>query len=298
MFLFFFIKIVVIGVNFVKVLVINDKYDEKSLLYFLSKEFPDVSGSVWHKALRKKDIRINNIKTSENSILHRNDVIKLYIADRFFEKNEIYFNIIYDDDNICIVHKPKGIEVTGNNSLTHLLQKKYNSLNILPCHRLDRNTNGLVIFAKSKISLDILLDKFKSNEISKFYKCKVYGIVQKDHEILKAYLFKDNKKSIVYICNINKRGYREIVTEYKVLNRDIKNKITDLEVILHTGRTHQIRAHLAYIRLSYNSETGKYGNYDINKHFKKSTQELSAYKLVFDFKKDARYFKLLKWTNF
>lgn len=92
-----------------------------------------------------------------------------------------------------------------------------------------------------------MLDKFKSNEITKIYKCRVYGIPQKKHEILNAYLFKDSKKSLVYISNKPKTGYRKITTEYRVIEENILENTSILEIILHTGRTHQIRAHLSYI---------------------------------------------------
>lgn len=203
-------------------------------------------GNVFYKALRKKDIRVNNVKISQNIIVHYGDEIKVYITDNYL-KTSPSFDIVYEDSNILVINKPKGIEVTGENSLTFSLQTKYNSATIMPCHRLDRNTAGIIIFAKSKISLDILLEKFKNKEISKFYKAKVYGILDKNHDILKAYLFKDNKKSLVYINDTPKQGYREIITEYKVLEKNIKENFTILEVILHTGRTHQIRAHLAHI---------------------------------------------------
>ena len=83
-------------------------------------------------------------------------------------------DIVYEDDNILVVTKPNGIEITGDNSITSLLEKKY--AYCMPCHRLDRNTSGLVVFSKNEKSLDILLNKFKNHEIEKYYKCKVFGI--------------------------------------------------------------------------------------------------------------------------
>lgn len=203
-------------------------------------------GTIFYKALRKKDIRINDIKVSANVTLHTGDEVKVYIPDNNLEVLP-KLDIIYEDDNILVINKSKGIEVTGENSLTSILQNQYKMLNIMPCHRLDRNTEGLVIFAKSDEALNILLNKFKNQEISKFYKCKVYGIINKNTDILKAYLFKDNKKSLVYISDIPKKGYREIITEYRVLEKNSKENFSILEVLLHTGRTHQIRAHLAHI---------------------------------------------------
>ena len=84
-------------------------------------------------------------------------------------------------------------------------------------------------------------------EIEKHYKCTVYGIPKRDKETLTAYLFKDTKKSMVYVSPEPKTGYRKIITSYEVLKRNNDNNTSVLDVTLHTGRTHQIRAHLAYI---------------------------------------------------
>ena len=117
----------------------------------------------------------------------------------------------------------------------------------MPCHRLDRNTSGLVVFAKSKEALDVLLDKFKNMEIEKHYKCTVYGILNCKEQTLEAYLFKDSKKSMVYVSDEPKKGYQKIITSYKVISENKNENTSILDVTLHTGRTHQIRAHLAHI---------------------------------------------------
>lgn len=230
-----------------KLLVVSNKFDNKKLISFLENEFPLASINTFYKALRKKDIRVNDVRISENIFIHEGDTIKIFVSDILLYPENSMLDIIYEDENILVVNKPKGIEVTGANSLTFLIQKLYINCDIFPCHRLDRNTKGLVVFAKSKACFDILAEKFKLQEIIKIYKCRVYGIFKKHHDILNAYLFKDNKKSLVYISDEKKKGYREIVTEYTVLEEDKITNTSILEVILHTGRTHQIRAHLAYI---------------------------------------------------
>ena len=106
---------------------------------------------------------------------------------------------------------------------------------------------GLVLFAKNEQALNILLDKFKNREIDKYYTATVYGILPKKQAKLEAYLFKDNKKSLVYISDVPKKGSQKIVTSYEVLNEDKKNNTSTLDIKLETGRTHQIRAHLAHI---------------------------------------------------
>lgn len=228
-------------------LVVNQRFNNKTLRTFLMKEFPCLTQNTFYKALRKKDIRVNNIKVSENIIVHENDEVQIYILDKFLLGEEKKLDIVYEDNNILILNKQKGVEVTGENSLSEHIHSFYNSSEIMPCHRLDRNTSGLVIFAKSNEVLEILLSKFKAKEITKFYKCKVWGILEKKHAILEDFLFKDTKKSLVYISSENKKGYRPIITEYTVTYENTLQNYSILDIILHTGRTHQIRAHLAYI---------------------------------------------------
>lgn len=286
---------------------INNKNDEKKLNNVLQKEFPALSLNTIYKALRKKDIRVNNVRINENITLHTGDIVKVFIADEFLFTDKsnnaskvscksTYIPVIYEDSNILIVDKPSEIEVTGDNSLTTVLSAKY-GFTIYPCHRLDRNTTGLTLFAKNKQSEQILFGKFKNHEIEKHYICRVYGVPPKKHAILNDYLFKDNKKSMVYISNTHKKGYQNISTEYFVLSSNKSNNTSILEVILHTGRTHQIRAHLAYIGYPIIGD-GKYGRNDINKQFKCKTQNLCSYKMRFNFTSDSQQLEYLSGKEF
>ena len=226
-----------------KEIVVNKKYDGKKLNSFLLDNFDGLKLNTLYKALRKKDIRINNVKISDNVIVHVGDVVKVFISDdQLFSKVELDINIVYEDNNIVVVNKPAEIEVVGDNSLTTELCKYYNIASIFPCHRLDRNTTGLVLFAKNEEALNILLDKFKNHEIEKHYQALVYGIPRKKEDTLTAYLFKDAKKSLVYISDVPKKGYEKIITSYKVISCNNKNNTSLLDVNLHTGKTHQIRA--------------------------------------------------------
>ena len=268
-----------------KTIDVNKENDGKKLNTVLLNEFPSLSVNSVYKALRKKDIRVNDIKVNENVTVHDGDSIKVYITDDILLGSSIKIEKVFEDSNILVVNKPAGVEVTGAQSLASILTQMY-GFDIMPCHRLDRNTSGLTLFAKKQQAQNILFEKFKNHEIEKHYLCRVYGIPKEKHKILNAFLFKDNKKSMVYISDSPKKGYQNIITEYTVLSTNPAYNTSVLEVILHTGRTHQIRAHLAHIGYPIIGD-GKYGINEINKKFKCKTQNLCSYKIKFNFKTDS-----------
>ena len=231
-----------------KKLIVPKKYHKKKLNIFLKDTIENLSDNLFYKTLRKKDIKINGKRISENTTIFENDEILVYISDELLEKTT-NLDIIYEDNNILILNKPINIEVTGNKSLTELIHKKYKNCGLflpMPCHRLDRNTSGLILFAKNEMSLNILLNKFKNREIEKHYLALVYGIPRIKQKKIEAYLFKDSHKSLVYISDMLRKGYSKIITSYTLLEQ-YPNNTSLLDVEIETGKTHQIRAHLAHI---------------------------------------------------
>ena len=276
-----------------KKIVVNKKYNEKKLNKLITEQISNINYNTFNKLLRKKDIKINGNRINKDIIVYENDVVEVYYSERT-ENLLSKLEIVYEDKNILIINKPINIEVVGDNSLTTLVHKKYIDCGFkpMPCHRLDRNTTGLVIFAKNSQALEILLQKFKQHEIEKHYLALVYGIPKEDEKRLEAYLFKDKKKSRVYISDTYKKGYEKIITIYKVLERR-KDNTALLDVEIETGKTHQIRAHLAHIGYPIIGD-GKYGKNVINKKFNKKYQMLCGYKLIFRFKANSGILNYLK----
>jgi 23S rRNA pseudouridine955/2504/2580 synthase len=279
-----------------KTFIVEKKYNQKKLSKYLLDNIPNFNINTFYKILRKKDIKINGIRITKDTVITEGDEITVYIPDAILKKEN--FEIIYEDDNILIINKGVNLEVTGANSLTSIIGEKYkdSNFNPMPCHRLDRNTTGIVLFAKNQISLDILLNKFKNHEIEKRYYAWIYGIPKKNHERLEAYLFKDQKKSIVYISNDFKKGYQKIVTSYTVLEKFSDNTCM-IEVEIETGKTHQIRAHLAHIGYPIIGD-GKYGNNAINKKYSAKYQNLESYFIKFKFKENNGILDYLNQKSF
>ena len=269
-------------------LIVNNSKNNKISKYIMS-IYPNLSYNSLQKAFRNKDIKINSKRISEDIVIKDGDIIEIYISD------EILFNIpksikyYYNDENIVIAYKWQGILSNNEEKITlneptfeELVKKDLNLNDLCICHRLDRNTSGLVIFAKSKDIFDVIIDLFKNHEIEKHYIAYVNNInFNSNHKILKGYITYNKEKAISKIYDKDIKNSQEISTEYSVIKKNKEKNFAVLDITLHTGKMHQIRAHMAHIDHCIIGDS-KYGNNEINKKFKKSKQMLIAYKYKFN----------------
>lgn len=229
------------------------------------------------KIIKNRHVKINNKRVGVDQNVNAKDCVHVYLPDR--EKDGI--EIVYRDDNILVINKRSGIEVTGGeDSVESILNATLPDTTVYPVHRLDRNTMGLVVFAVNKSAETELLNSFKVREIDKTYNAIVVGKPKQPQGKLTAYLFKDAKKSLAIISDIKKDNYLPIETHYRTLKN--MGELTLLEIKMITGRTHQIRAHLAHIKLPILGD-GKYGINKINQRYRVKTQLLCCTRIMFHF---------------
>ncbi len=230
------------------------------------------------KVIENKNVKINGKRVNADVVVKDSDIIFIYIKDR--EKDKI--DIVFEDKNVMVVNKPANMEVEGPDGLKERIEVAHAEKTLYPVHRLDRNTMGLVIFALNQQAQAELDKAFKERTVDKFYHAVVVGRPRRPSATLKAFLFKDAKKSLVIISNEAKPGYLPIETKYRLI--DTKGELSLLEVQLVTGRTHQIRAHLAHENIAVLGD-GKYGSNQINKKYKQNRQLLASVYMKFNFKK-------------
>lgn len=287
---------------------------------FLTKSFPKLPQSLLYKYIRTKHIKLNGKRCQISTRLTEGDLLALYIKDEFIEEAPAQYDflkapkeisILYEDDQILLVDKKPGLIVHPDEHyhfdsliarIQHYLYDKgeYNpkeEQSFAPAlvNRIDRNTGGIVIAAKCAEALRILNLKMKERELEKYYLCIVHGRLSKKEDILTGYLEKNESQNRVYISKRPTPNTRTIKTKYKVLEE--RGPFSLLEIELLTGRTHQIRAHMASIGHPLVGD-GKYGTNALNKATGYKRQALYSYKLVFRFTSDGGILQYLNGKEF
>jgi len=277
---------------------------------YLTKRFPNLPQSLLYKSIRTKNIKINRKRADISTRLNVGDVVDVYVSDAYLDRGPTHYDflsaskqldILYEDDDVLLLNKKVGllshpddreyVDTLITRVKRYLYEKgaydpqEESSFTPALVNRIDRNTAGIVIAAKSAEALRILNQKLKDREISKRYLCVVHGVMEQDHALLQGWLEKNESKNIVRIYQTRPSpAAKEIRTAYRVLKTN--GKLSLLEIELLTGRTHQIRAHLASIGHPLLGD-GKYGTNALNKQSGLKKQCLCSYRLEFKFQTDA-----------
>lgn len=284
---------------------------------WLGKALPLLPAPLAQKYIRLKRVKVNGKGANRDYRLCQGDLLQLYINDEFFdapaEDNAFLsvfrpmLDVVYEDENIIVCNKRPGLLCHPDQGeyvatlITHiqayLYQKKEwsprweNAFTPALCNRIDRNTGGLVIAAKTAEALRILNNKIKDREISKFYLAAVVGKMSPPQGELKGFLLKDEAKNQVQVYHRPVPGGKTAVTHYKTLQ--VKGGLSLVECELLTGRTHQIRAQFAAAGHPLAGD-GKYGRRSDNEKLDRKGQALWSYKLTFDFPTPAGTLEYLK----
>ena len=287
---------------------------------FLGKAVPLLPASLAQKYIRIKRIKLNGARAERDTRLQAGDVLQLYINDEFFDKpredNAFLtvatpkLNIVYEDEHILLVDKRPGLAVHphdgaeyGRTLIDHIQAYLYQKREWRPreenaftpalCNRIDRNTGGIVIAAKTAEALRVMNQKIKDREMDKRYLAIVEGTPKPAKGSLKGYLFKDAKKNRVFVTNTPQPGSKSCQTNYRVLASEKGLSLVECELI--TGRTHQIRAQFAHAGHPLLGD-GKYGKLD--KRFDRTYQALYSYKLTFTFTSETGELEYLNGKSF
>lgn len=233
-----------------------------SLRQFTDETYPQGSFAFF-RLVRERDIKVNGVRVGANAYLNVGDEVVYYTTPK--EEAAPSHRKIYADEQLFVCDKFSGV---STEALANELSQEGQ---VFPVHRLDRNTCGVIFFARTRAAEEELFSAFKQHRVKKTYLALCKDCFKREEATLTAYLKKDANASLVTICDSPRAGYARIVTEYKVLRRE--SGLSLVQIILHTGKTHQIRAHMAHIGCPVLGDE-KYGDAALNKKYAARRQRL------------------------
>ena len=249
---------------------------------YLLRQFPALSAGALHKALRENKIKVNGKKQPLDGLVQSGDTVRLYLPE---EQLCPAAKFLYEDDNLIVAVKPAGIAVEGEGDT--LLARVYTALERqsrfdpaappVLCHRLDTGTSGLVLLAKTPAAEVFLTGAIKERSIGKHYLCVTFGRPLPTAATLRGWLRKNADTGTVRVLDRPAPGAKEIITKYETLA--VSGRLALLKVDLVTGRTHQIRAHMASIGCPILGDS-KYGSNAANREYRFKYQALCAWELA------------------
>lgn len=277
---------------------INKDAREGRLLPYARRMLPDVPEYAIREAFEKRDVKLNGVRVGKDAVVVPGAEVKVYARETAARK---LVRILYQDADVLVVIKPTGIscekDAKGGKTITELVKDELlrsdpNAKEPLLCHRLDNQTDGLLLLAKNQDAYRELTLAFKQRQIHKEYTCIVKGTPAEEHCIWRAYLQKDARNARVSIIHKPRGEAVSVITEYTVLTRGASSR---LKVKLHTGRTHQIRAHMAAMGYPLLGDD-QYGDRVFNKQMKARRLMLTATALSFDLEGRLSYLNEMKFT--
>ncbi|MBO4479329.1 MAG: RluA family pseudouridine synthase [Clostridia bacterium] len=250
---------------------------QKALKKVLPELFPEIGYSEISACIRRRDVKVDGARVSSDFSVKDASLVTIY------PKKKKELRVLFEDDNLLACYKPKGIVSEGDVSFASLVAAEKGDVRLM--HRLDTNTDGVLLFAKNAVAYDELFKAMKSGVIRKEYFAEVYGVPEARGEVTLDYYYKkDAERGRALISDAPKDGFVPVHLSFSVVERNAETAL--LRVVIHKGKMHQIRAMLAHYGFFILGD-GKYGSDKINRLLGATKTRLTACAVEFSLPADS-----------